>query len=183
MRYAVLVAILLLPWLTSCDDDKQASLPPPQEITAESTGFICGMLLQDHAGPKGQVHVADMPWPLWFSSVRDTIAFIRMPDEAPRVRAVYVNDMGKAQSWADPGPGTWINAAQAYYVLGSRRQGSMGAPEAVPFGDEAVARAFVAEQGGRIMRLDEIPDSYVIGPPQEDAGIPIAKEDGGHARH
>ena len=39
----------------------------------------------------------------------------------------------------------------------------MGAAEAVPFGAEPPARAFAAAHGGRVVRLDEIPDDYVLG--------------------
>ena len=47
----------------------------------------------------------------------------------------------------------------------------MGAAEAVPFGTEPPARAFAAAHGGRVVRLDEIPDDYVLGwtPPPGDA--------------
>jgi copper chaperone NosL len=39
----------------------------------------------------------------------------------------------------------------------------MGAPELVPFETEAHARAFIAEHGGTIMRLEDIPSEAVLG--------------------
>ena len=39
----------------------------------------------------------------------------------------------------------------------------MNEDEAVPFGDEATARAFAEEHGGQVVRLDEVPDAYVMG--------------------
>ena len=45
----------------------------------------------------------------------------------------------------------------------------MGAAEAVPFGTEPPAQAFVAAHGGRVVRLTEIPDDYVLGWTPPDA--------------
>jgi copper chaperone NosL len=37
----------------------------------------------------------------------------------------------------------------------------MGTAEAIPFGTEAGAEAFVAEKGGRIVSFDAVPEAYV----------------------
>ncbi|WP_370878626.1 nitrous oxide reductase accessory protein NosL [Pararhizobium capsulatum] len=36
-------------------------------------------------------------------------------------------------TWERPGNGNWILASNAFYVVGSARQGGMGAPETVLF--------------------------------------------------
>jgi copper chaperone NosL len=74
--------------------------------------------------------------------------------------------MSKAKNWEQPEPGTWIDAHAAWFVIGSSRVGGMGLPEAVPFGIEADATAFAAANGGRIVRLAEIPADYVLGTPE-----------------
>lgn len=151
--------------LSACRSDAPSAAPPPAaEAPVEATGHYCGMLLAEHSGPKGQIHLASRDEPLWFTSVRDTIAFLRLPEEARDVTAAYVNDMGRARQWDQPEPGTWIRLDEALLVIESDRVGGMGAPEAVPFSDQATADAYVREHGGRIMRLAEIPDDYVIGP-------------------
>src|SRR5690606_18170960 len=129
--------------------------PPPvaAEAPDDAAGHYCGMLLTDHDGPKGQIHLASREDPLWFSSVRDTIAFLRLPEEPKDVTAVYVNDMGLAQDWDHPEPGTWVDAHAAWFVIESDRQGGMGAPEAVPFSSEQAAGGFRDAHGGRIVRL------------------------------
>jgi len=137
--------------------------PSPNEVFAEATGYYCGMLLADHEGPKGQVHLAGRPAPLWFSSVRDTIAFLRLPEEPRDIAAVYVNDMARATDRMRPEPGAWVDARDAWYVIGSDQAGGMGAPEAIPFSRDEAAQAFAARHGGRLARLDEIPDEYVLG--------------------
>jgi copper chaperone NosL len=95
--------------------------------------------------------------------VRDTVAFTMLEGEPKDVTAIYVNDMGKATSWTAPEPGTWVEAREAWYVIGSRRMGGMGLPEVVPFGTREAADGFAADHGGRVVRLAEIPADYVLG--------------------
>lgn len=151
--------------LVACEGDAPPPAPPTAvEAPLEATGHYCGMLLSEHAGPKGQIHLASRDQPIWFTSVRDTIAFLRLPEEPRDITAVYVNDMGRARQWEQPGADTWIRLDDALLVIESDRMGGMGAPEAVPFSEQAAAEAYVEEHGGRILRLAEIPDDYVLGP-------------------
>lgn len=146
---------------------KEAAPPPaplPDEVSYAAIGHYCGMPLADHEGPKGQIHLKGQVEPVWFSSVRDTIAFTRLPEEPRDITAIYVNDMGRAKSWAHPEPGSWTDARKAWFVIDSEARGGMGAPEAVPFSDKAAAEAFQALHHGRVLRLTEIPDNYVLGP-------------------
>ena len=107
-----------------------AEAPPPAE-RARAIGYYCKMIVQDHQGPKGQIFLSGSAEPIWFSSVRDTLAFTRLPEEPKNVAAIYVSDMGRA-SWTSPEAGTWIAAEQAWCVIGSERQGGMGAPRPCP---------------------------------------------------
>ena len=159
-----LFAVLLA--LSGCNQkDAQTAPPAPLEITSEAVAHFCGMGLYEHAGPKGQIFVADRKDPYWFASVRDALAFTKLPEEPKNTVAIYVNDMGKAANWDRPEPGTWIDAKRAWYVIGSSWLGGMDANEAVPFGDKSKARDFAAQNGGRIVRFEEIPDDYVFSSP------------------
>ena len=171
------VALLALSGLAGCgDDDEIAARPAPVEPTREASGHYCGMILLDHKGPKAQVHLPDEPEPVWFSSVRDAIAFTMLPEEPRNYTAIYVNDMGVAQ-WDAPEPGTWIDAAGAWYVIGSDRMGGMGVPEAVPFAERDAAEGFVAAHGGRIVALADVPESYIFAYAEEDdAAMPAHGE-------
>ncbi len=157
--------------LGGCDDKKSAQAPAPREITDASVGRYCGMQLNEHPGPKGQAFVAGISDPVWFSSARDTLAFLMLPEEPKSIAAVYVTDMAKAATWDEPGPGTWIDARKAFYVIGSDRQGGMGAAEAVPFGAEGAAKMFVVQYGGTIVTFGAVPRDYVLSaegaPPSE----------------
>ena len=165
MRNLVSTTLLALALtLSACNKAPPAAPPEPvAEVPAEVTGHFCGMYLSEHEGPKGQAHLSSRDTPLWFTSVSQTIAFLRLPDEPGDVTAVYVNDMGRAQNWDQPEADTWIPLQDAWLVLGSDRRGGMNEDEAVPFGSEDAARAFAREHGGRVVQLDDVPDSYVMG--------------------
>lgn len=158
---AVFVAAVLT--LGGCNrQGAPTAAPAPVEITDDAVGHYCGMGLNEHSGPKGQIFVADRKDPYWFSSVRDAFAFTRLPEEPRNITAIYVNDMAKARNWDRPEPGTWIDAKRAWFVIGSKRRGGMDVNEAVPFGAETKAKDFVAENGGRIVRFDGVPDDYIF---------------------
>ena len=163
MRHLVLALALLAPiTLGACFDKQTARIPPPQKMTEGSIGHYCGMNLTEHGGPKGQIFAASLIEPVWFSSVRDTIAFTMLPDEPKDILAIYVSDMGKAKSWEQPGADNWIDARKALFVIGSRAKGGMGGDEAVPFSDRALAEKFAAENGGRIVAFADVPRDYVL---------------------
>jgi copper chaperone NosL len=139
------------------------------------------MDLFEHPGPKAQVHLDGMPHPLFFSQVRDAVAYQRMPEQSAIIAAVYVNDMGApGATWERPGPDNWIRADVAFYVEGSSVTGGMGAPELVPFGGEAEAADFAQANGGRVLRLDQVQDADVLSPVALD-DEPVASTTGGDA--
>ena len=177
MRRALALLAIGLLGLAGCgEDDEVVARPAPVEPTREASGHYCGMILVDHSGPKAQVHLPGEAEPVWFSSVRDAIAFTMLPEEPRNYTAIYVNDMGVAQ-WEAPEPGTWIDAMGASYVIGSDRMGGMGVPEAVPFATREAAERFVAAHGGRIVALTEVPESYIFAYADEDDTAPPAHGD------
>lgn len=162
IRYLCIIALFAL---VACKEEaKQDTSPLP--MTAEAVGHFCQMNLFEHDGPKAQAHLGGLPqMPLFFSQVRDVVAYVRLPEQTHEILAVWVSDMGAQNaSWSDPGTTNWIAAEEAYYVVGSRVIGGMGAPELVPFSDAAKAETFAADNGGAVMRLADIPDDAVLAP-------------------
>ncbi len=167
----ILLPVLLL--FGGCGEGEDtAAKPAAQELTREAVGHYCNMIVADHAGPKAQIFLTGRADPIWFSSVRDAIAFTMLPDEPKAIAAIYVNDMGRA-TWAAPEPGTWVAGDTAVYVIESRMRGGMDAAEAVPFAEHSDAEAFLAEHGGRIVTLAEVPRDYILSP---DAPEPSADD-------
>ncbi len=170
-RAALLLAAALA--LAACKDE-EAGLPEAVVMTSEALGHYCQMALTEHDGPKAQVHLKGALAPLFFSQVRDAIAYQRMPEQDGEILVIYVSDMARARSWAEPGVDNWIDARKAFFVLGSDAVGGMGAAELVPFGTRAAADAFAEERGGRVLTLDEIRDEDVLTP---EGGAPDAADE------
>ena len=156
-----LSVVLFVFLLSSCEKSQPLEVPPAQTLTREANGYYCLMTVLNHSGPKGQIILTGKPQALWFTSVRDTIAFTLSAEEPKNIAAVYVNDMSEAE-WDNPGEDNWIEAGAAWYVIGSERQGGMGAPEAVPFSTKAKAELFAGQQGGVVYAFSAMPDAYFI---------------------
>ena len=165
MIRGLLAAFAVLTILAGCSKEDARIVPAAHTLTADATGHYCGMLLSEHAGPKGQILLEGQDAPVWFTSVRDTLMFLALPEETKTIAAVYVSDMAKAPSWDQPGADNWILAADAVFVVGSDREGGMGGAEAVPFSSEAVAQAFVGQHRGRVVRFDEAAKSVAADAP------------------
>jgi copper chaperone NosL len=170
--------------IAGCGEEQSAALPAPHKLTADAVGHYCGMNIMEHTGPKGQIILASQSAPVWFSSARDAFSYTMLDEEAKDVRAVYMSDMGKAPSWDKPGADNWIDARKALFVIESRKQGGMGAPETIPFSDRGGAERFVAENGGRIVAFADVPQDYVLSSePAADDTAPHAHDHGTGGQH
>jgi copper chaperone NosL len=164
VRVFLHVTLLLSPlFLAACLNDTVSETPPPARLTMDATGYYCNMTVMDHAGSKGHVILNKDEEVFWFSSVRDTIAFTRLPGEPRDIAVIYVSDMSDVDDWSTPNLDVWIEAEKAFFVIGSSMMGGMGAPEPVPFSKQTAAESFVAEFGGMIVDLGSIPDHVVLG--------------------
>lgn len=163
------VRIMLLAFLLvagACKQEVSQDISP-QDMTLDTLGHYCQMNLLEHPGPKAQVHLKGMA-PLFFSQVRDAIAYARAPEQVAPILAIYVNDMGApGATWEQPGDGNWIKAEKAFFVVGSEREGGMGAPETVPFSTLAAAETFAQTEGGKILELSSITDDMVLTPVEQ----------------
>ncbi|MCF3973546.1 nitrous oxide reductase accessory protein NosL [Paracoccus salsus] len=155
-----LLAILLL---TACRQEA-AQVPDAVTMTGDALGHVCMMQLDQHPGPKAQIHLSGMADPIFFAQVRDALAYVKGLERDADILAFYVSDMGAATSWDFPGIDNWTDAATAHFVTGAAVTGGMGAPEIVPFRDADAARSFAAGKAGEVMRLDAIPPETVLGP-------------------
>ncbi len=116
LRSLIIVGSLVL--LVACQENAVQDIKP-KDMTAETLGHYCQMNLLEHSGPKGQVFLEGMPAPLFFSQVRDAIAYMRGPEQMAPILAVYVNDMGApGATWEKPGDGNWIAIDEALFVVG-----------------------------------------------------------------
>ncbi|MAW87255.1 MAG: copper resistance protein CopZ [Phyllobacteriaceae bacterium] len=150
--------------LSACNGENASVRPMPVTMTEEAVGHFCQMYVLDHAGPKAQIHLAGFDEPLFFSQVTDGVAYLQGIERDGEITAIYVSDMDKAPSWSTPGADNWIDAESAIFVINSEQLGGMGLPEAIPFGSQEKAEAFIRDKGGIAVRLDAIPQAYVRPP-------------------
>jgi len=149
--------------VSACGGDEPAAPPPaPQAVSADAVGHYCGMMLLDHAGPKGQIFVKGRAAPVWFSSIKQVFAYTLLPEEPKGLAAIYVNDMAAAGPDGAADLKAWVDARQAFYVINSSFIGGMGAEDAIPFSDQTRALAFAQAHGGRVVRFADVPEDYVF---------------------
>lgn len=148
-------ALLLTAGLTACDhaNDRSARTGQPVSIDAGTSCALDGMLLADYPGPKAQIHYDGQARPDFFCDTVEMFNLWHNPEQARRIIAIYVQDMGKTP-WEKP-DGHWIDAKSAFYVQGSRLHGSMG-PTIASFDSEADARKFAETNGGTVLRFDQV---------------------------
>lgn len=154
--------------LFACSETAELPKLTPEVVTRDDVGYFCGMIVEDHLGPKSQAFVANQAEVIWFTSVRDGVAFSLLPEERARLRVFYVTAMDLAP-WDHPEQveTAWIEAADAWYVLGSEKRGGMGAPEAIPFSTRQAAQDFAAAHGGEVAAFTAIPEAYILGHGQQ----------------
>ncbi|MBF0487440.1 MAG: nitrous oxide reductase accessory protein NosL [Nitrospirae bacterium] len=119
------------------------------ELTRKHACAVCGMILVDFPGAKGQIHYTDGKYDV-FCGTMDMFTYYWQPDTPKNIVAIYTNDMGDA-NWKTK----WIDARKAFYVCDTKKSGAMGDPF-MPFLDEEKAGNFVKLYGGEVLGFDNI---------------------------
>lgn len=148
MRYTL--PLILVAVLAACS--KPAAPVTPQEITAGTSCSLDGMTLADFPGPKGQIHYATGK-PDFFCDTVEMFSIYLQPEQKKRITGIFTQDMGKTD-WQKP-QGQWIDARLAYFVVGSRKNGSMG-PTMASFARLQDAENFARQFGGKVLRFDQV---------------------------
>lgn len=143
-RNGLLLASLVL---GACSDQAPSVTQQAAQAEVGTSCALDGMLLADFPGPKAQMHYAGQDAPDFFCDTVEMFHLYLNPEQVRAVRALYVQDMGAA-AWDEP-QGHWIDAKQAFYVVGSSRHGSMG-PTIASFAKAADAEKFASEYGGKV---------------------------------
>lgn len=139
--------------LAGCGQSASEAAVQPVEIDEATTCDLDGMLLADYPGPKAQVYYAGVVAPTFFCDTVEMFAQLLRPEQVRAVRMVFVQDMAKAD-WEHP-RGHWFDAKTGYYVVGSKRHGSMG-PTIASFAAESEAKTFAAANGGKVLAFAQV---------------------------
>lgn len=149
---AWLLAATLL--LGGCGNPAPEVLAKAEPIASGDSCHVCGMTITAHPGPKGEAFMGSDAQALKFCSTAELFTFLKQPENEAQLSHAYVHDMGNTQ-WGSPDDDAFIRAAEALYVIGHERRGSMGHTLA-PFADKNAAEAFIEDHGGELIAFDEI---------------------------
>ena len=147
--------------LMSCSDKTEQQQILHQAVAMESSDecHLCGMLIANFSGPKAElfrkgVTKADGEMVKKFCSTRDMFSFYLDPENKRNVTTILVHDMSKAP-WDTPKDEFFIDARQAWFVVGSSKTGAMGKTLA-SFSAQTDADAFAREFGGKVIDFNAV---------------------------
>ena len=146
----VCLALAVMAGLCACSE--AARNAAAQEPTGETVCALDGMVLKDFPGSKAQIQYAEGK-PDYYCDLMELFATLQAPENKRAIAGVFVQDIGKTD-WANPA-GHWIVAKDALYVVGSKKQGSMG-PTFGAFSNAQDAAAFIKKEGGKVVPFDQI---------------------------
>ncbi|PLQ01683.1 nitrous oxide reductase accessory protein NosL [Cupriavidus pauculus] len=143
--------------LAACSRSAQVAIGAA-DFDPATTCDLDGMLLADYPGPKAQIFFGDQTRPVWYCDTVEMFSTLLRPEQVRKVTAVYTQDMALAD-WDKP-RGHWFDARTGFYVVGSKRRGSMG-PTIAGFRQEDAARKFADAFGGKVVRFADVQPDMV----------------------
>ena len=153
--------------------------PAPVALTGGVACDVCGMVIEKHPGPDGQIFYrnqspAGHDNPARFDSLKQCFFpyFLEHRQRGWTATVLYVidysaidytlqTDAGDTYISSHPEADAFAPARDLSYVVGSDIVGAMG-PDFIPFTDRTEAVEFAAEHGGRVLAFADI-DEGVIG--------------------
>ncbi|GAB2800895.1 nitrous oxide reductase accessory protein NosL [Halomonas shantousis] len=154
-----ILSLLIVMGLAACNSSQEERQPSgPVAFHEDDECHVCGMMIESFPGPKGQAIEGEEVRK--FCSVAEMLGWWLQPEHRTRNVALYVHDMGRSD-WNAPDDRYLIDATQAYYVVSPQLKGAMGVVLA-SFSDAQVARQLADEQGGRVLRFDDIDQALLM---------------------
>ena len=142
-------------FLFGCSDAPQEQMLK-QAVAIESADecHLCGMIVANFPGPKGEAYHKGNEEIMKFCSTRDLFSYVLQPENERQIQQVFVHDMSKTP-WQKPEDEYFIDAKSAWFVIGSSQTGAMGSTLA-SFSQQGDANAFSEKFGGQVYQFDEI---------------------------
>jgi len=172
-----LLAVLAAFTLTACSGKEEQATAKPDPVHFESGDecHVCGMVITNFPGPKGQAITEKDQHVRKFCSTRDMFSWMLQPENVNRDHMLYVHDMAQ-NDWQSPEDTDLIDARDAFFVVGSDRKGAMG-PTLASFASEDAAHGFMMEHGGEVLAYSEITLEHL------NAGMAMGKMEQPAAEH
>ena len=138
------------------------------EAFADHECGACGMIVREQPAPRAQVVHRDGTH-VWFCSIADVVAYLDAPSPHGRIEHVWVETLGADAAAVDLGSSEraahpWLDASDAFYVLGVARPDVMGAPVLV-FNTAAGAAAAATRFDARAASWTEVLSTLGVASP------------------
>lgn len=150
---------LSITFISACSDNSEHKEAMYKAVAIENGDecHICGMLITNFGGPKGEVFRKEQGGnALKFCSTRDMFSYYLDPENTRNVSQLMVHDMSKMPWGSDSIDDKYlINAKTAWFVIGSSKKGAMGKTLA-SFSLKTDAQAFAKEFGGKVLSFKDI---------------------------
>lgn len=145
--------------LAGCGDKEEVQVSyDPVAFHGDDECHVCGMIVIDFPGPKGQAVERDGVRK--FCSTAEMFSWYLQPENRILQARLYVHDMGQSH-WEQPDDEHLIDATQAWYVTGTPLQGAMGASLA-SFADQQAAEELAAQhEGAQVVSFDQIDQKFL----------------------
>ncbi|NOI25011.1 nitrous oxide reductase accessory protein NosL [Vibrio mediterranei] len=149
--FVTLIAMILF----GCgESEQQQMVKQAQAIEAADECHVCGMVIKNYPGPKGQAYQKGEENTVRFCSTRDMFSYLLQPENQRQIEQIFVHDMSKTP-WQKPEDDYFIDGKLAWYVIGSTQKGAMGKTLA-SFSKQSDADFFSEQFGGKVYKFDEI---------------------------
>ena len=135
-------------------EPQKAMLKQAMAIESADECHLCGMIISNFPGPKGELYQKNVQDVVKFCSTRDLFAYLLQPENKRQIEQVFVHDMRKTP-WHKTEDQYFIDAKNAWFVVGSSKTGAMGKTLA-SFSLQTDALAFSKEFGGQVYPFDKI---------------------------
>lgn len=151
-----IVSIFSLFILAACSSEEATEQTNNVPVAIESGDecHLCGMVITEFPGPKGELFEGRKNHIRKFCSTRDLMSWYLQPENKPNSKEIYVHDMSRSD-WNSPSDDHMINAKSAWYVVGSAKKGAMG-PTLATFAQKDAAEKFAAQHGGSLLEFEDI---------------------------
>ncbi|MFP9190234.1 nitrous oxide reductase accessory protein NosL [Natronosalvus vescus] len=169
-RFLACTAIATTAGLAGClgNDDDDAPPAEPIALTGGRECAVCGMVIEDHYGPAGQVfYDDDDDDPVTYDSLTELL--VHHDEQRQRgtdARGVFVTDYSSVDYDLEEQGGSpyisthaeqeaFADATELLYLVDSAIHGAMG-PDHVPFSSREDAEALREDVGGEIREWDDL---------------------------
>lgn len=175
---AVGIGASLAGCLGSLTGGGDGEVPDPISVAGGLSCDECGMVIEEHPGPNGQIFYDDErpeghDNPARFDSLKPCFFPYKLQHERRdwSIAAAYVTDYSAVEYDVTTQDGTPIisshtepesfaRAKDLHYVVGSEVEGVMG-PDFIPFSNEDDATSFTDERGGEVVAYGDIGEGLI----------------------